>query len=172
MELVIREIPKQFDDDALERLSRDSPGWAFELDCDGSLLVSPTHANGASRDAEAVIQLGTFAKKHGGKIFGSAAGFRMADSSVRSPDASWISSERIAQLTPEERSKFWRVCPDVVVEVLSDSDSWPALLRKLDMYARNGARFVVGVDPFARRVETRGEAPEGLDLDYDAIMDA
>jgi len=172
VELVIREIPQQHDDDALARLSRDQPEWSFELDSDGSLIVSPTHTEGGTRDVEAAIQLAAFAKTHGGKTFGSSTGFRMPDLSVRSPDASWISSERIARLTPEERTKYWRVCPEIVIEVLSDSDSWATLLRKLDMYARNGARFVVGIDPFARLVETCGVAPDGLRLDYDAIMEA
>ncbi len=172
MALVLRAIPELFDDDAIERLSRSQPEWSFELDSDGSLLVSPAHTAGGSRDLEAGFQLAAFAKINGGKTFGSSTGFRMPDLSVRSPDASWLSMDRMSRLTDEDRTKFWCVCPDIVIEILSDSDSWPMLLRKLDMYARNGARFVVGIDPFATRVETRGEAPDGLVLDYDAIMDA
>jgi len=48
----------------------------------------------------------------------------------------------------------------------------PALLGKLDMHVCNGARFVIAIDPSTSRVETRGEPPVGLQLDYDAIMDA
>jgi len=46
------------------------------------------------------------------------------------------------------------------------------LLRKLDLYERNGARYAVGIDPFERRFSTRGTSPDGLVLDMDAIFDA
>ncbi len=172
MALVLKAIPALGDDDALARLSRESPDWRFEVDAEGSLIVSPTYSEGGARDAEAVVQLHVYAKRVGGKAFGSSTGFRLADRSVRSPDASWISGEHIARLTPEERSKFWQTCPDVVIEVLSDTDSWNDLLHKLDMYERNGARYAVAIDPFARRSESRGTPPNGLDLDIDAIIDA
>ena len=83
-----------------------------------------------------------------------------------------MSHEHIERLTPEERTKFWRACPDVVIEILSDSARWDELLRKLDLYERNGARYAVGIDPFGRRVATRGVPPEGLILDMQAIIDA
>ena len=172
MALVIWAVPDLHDDDAIERLSRDQPEWSIEVDSDGSLLVSPAYSEGGSRNLEAGLQLAAIAKIHGGKTFGSSTGFRLTDVSVRSPDASWISAERIASLSPEDRSKYWRVCPDVVIEILSDSDSWPTLLLKLDMYERNGAPFAVAIDPYKRRVDSRGEPPRGLHLDYDAIIDA
>lgn len=147
MALVIKSIPDLHDDDALARLSRAESQWHFELDADGSLIVSPTFSEGGARELEAGLQLYGFAKRVGGKAFGSSAGFRLPDNSVRSPDAAWMSSERIASLTPEERTKFWRTCPDVVIEILSDTDVWDELLRKLDLYERNGARYAVGIDP-------------------------
>lgn len=172
MALVLRRIPDRNDDEALARLSLQEPQWQFELDADGSLVVSPTYTDGGSRELEAGLQLHAFAKRVGGKTFGSSTGFRLADNSVRSPDASWISQQRIDRLRVEDRTKFWRVCPDVVVEILSDTDVWERLLEKLDLYHRNGAVYAVGIDPFERRVATRGTTPLGLVLDTDAIMDA
>lgn len=172
MALALRAIPGPNDDEALERLSRESPGWQLELDSDGSLIVSPTYSEGGSRDIAAGVQLHTYASRVGGKVFGSSTGFRLADNSVRSPDAAWLSGEHITRLTPEQRSKFWKTCPDVVIEILSASDAWVELLQKLDVYERNGARYVVGIDPFERLVEMRGTPPDGLVLDTDAIMDA
>jgi Uma2 family endonuclease len=75
-------------------------------------------------------------------------------------------------LSDEARTKFSCACPEVVIEILADSDGWPALIRKLDMYARNGARFGVVIDPQKRRFESRDESALGLHLDYEAIMDA
>ncbi len=172
MAFALRAIPAQNDDEALARLSREMPGWRLELDSDGSLLVSPTFSDSGPRDAEALVQLHAYAAVVGGKVFGSSSGFRLADNSVRSPDATWISNEHLARLTSEQRSKFWRTCPDVVVDILSETDVWPELLRKLDSYERNGARYVIGIDPFERRVATRGTAPDGLVLDTEAILSA
>ena len=172
MALVIRKVQDLLDDDAIERLGREAPGWSLEVESDGSLSMSPCHSDGGGREVEAGVQLYTYAKIHGGKTFGSSTGFRMDDLSVRAPDASWMAPEHIARLSSEQRTKYWRTCPDVVVEILSDSDSWLTLLRKLDMYIRNGALFAVAIDPFERCVETRGEPPAGLQLDYESIMDA
>ena len=75
-------------------------------------------------------------------------------------------------MTAAERTKFWHVCPDIVIENLSDCGGWRVLLGKLDMYMHNGARFAVAIDSFNRQVKVSGKAPFGLSLDYDAIMNA
>jgi hypothetical protein len=36
----------------------------------------------------------------------------------------------------------------------------------------NGTRYAVAIDPFTREVVERGEPPDGLSLDFDAIIDA
>ena len=121
MALALRAVPAFDDDAAIERLSRASPGWQIEYDASGTMLVSPTSSDGGARELEAGMQLGAYAKRYGGKAFGSPAGFRLRDRSVRSPDASWLSAERMDALVPSERTGFWRVCPDVVIEILSAS---------------------------------------------------
>jgi hypothetical protein len=37
---------------------------------------------------------------------------------------------------------------------------------------RHGSQYTVAIDPFTREVVERGEAPEGLSLDFDAIIGA
>ncbi len=119
------------------------------------------------------MQLVAWARERGGKVYGAAAGFRLPDKSVLGPDASWISAERLAVLTEEETDRaFWRICPEVVVEVMSEWDRWSDLMRKLKRYIENGASYAVAVDPERRRVYERGTAPAGLVLDYEAIFDA
>lgn len=172
MALAMREVPKLDDDDAIAALSHASPGWRIEFDADGTMRVSPTFSDGGPRDVEAALQLRRYADRAGGKAFGSSAGFRLPDGSLRSPDASWISPERLAALGPAERTTSWRTCPDVVIEILSASDSWEDLVRKLEAYLRNGAAYVVAIDPFERRWERRGRGPVGISLDWIAIADA
>lgn len=88
------------------------------------------------------------------------------------PDAAWISRERIASLTEEQRAKFWPISPDVVVEIRSQSDTFPETVTKLDVFIARGTRYGVAIDPFTREVVIRGTPPPGLDLDTDAIVDA
>lgn len=172
MALAMREVPQRDDDDAILRLSLGAPGWRFEFEADGTMLVSPTFSDGGPRDVEAAVQLRAFAARAGGKVFGSSAGFRLPDGSLRSPDAAWISEERLAGLSPEDRTKFWRVCPDVVIEILSSSDSWSDLVHKIESYVLNGAIFAIAIDPFGKCTEMRGVAPAHLQLDPDAIARA
>ena len=131
--------------------------------------MSPSYSDGGAREVEAAAQLRDYAKINYRKTFGLSPGFLKADLLVRSPDASWVFPEHIVSLSPQERTKLRRACHDVVVEILSHSDSWLALLRKLDIYVSNGARCVIAIDPSTRRVETRGEQPVSLQLDYDAM---
>lgn len=64
------------------------------------------------------------------------------------------------------------MCPDVVVEVMSEWDAWGALTEKIDRFERNGARYAVAVDPKEPRIYERGTSPSGLSLDFEAIFDA
>ena len=122
---------------------------------------------------EAAIQLVGWARERGGKAYGAAAGFRLPDKSVLGPDASWISAERLSALSEEQTGRaFWRVCPEVVIEVMSEWDRWPDLMRKLKLYVQNGATYAVAVDPERRRIYELGAVPAGLKIDFEAIFDA
>jgi Uma2 family endonuclease len=162
------------DDAAIIAVQTANPQWRLELSGDGHVLASPLTGTGtAANELEPAVQLALFARRAGGKAFGAAAGFRLADRSLLGPDASWISPERLAALTPEDTEPaFWHVCPDVVVEVKSEWDTWSELTDKIDLFFRLGAVYAVAVDPDARRAYERGTAPAGLTLDFEAIYDA
>ena len=159
-------------DDDLVRLSRDNPRYRFERDDNGALIMRPTHSEGGAKRAQALLQLGAYMRRVGGKVYDSSTGFRMPQGGVRSPDASWISSPHLAALTSEERTGFWNVVPDVVIEVESDSDEPGEAERKIDMFFAHGARYGVAISPYTRKVYQRGTPPDGLRLDFDAIIDA
>jgi Uma2 family endonuclease len=162
------------DDAALISIVRANPSWRVELSRDGKILVSPlTGTANASKEMESALQLVAWARTVGGKAYGAAAGFRLPDKSVLGPDASWISADRLASLSEEAKDRaFWRVCPEVVIEVLSEWDRWPDLMRKLKRYVENGATYAVAVDCDRRRTFTIGTPPVGLVLDFEAIFDA
>ena len=63
------------DDDDLVRASAENPGYQFEREADGSIRVTPTSTNDGAKSTEALFQVATYAKKHGGKAYDSNTGF-------------------------------------------------------------------------------------------------
>ena len=85
--------------------------------------------------AKLVFQLQSWAKTVDGWIvFESSGGFRLADGSVRSPDASLVRLDRWRALSEAERDGFPPLCPDLVVELASPSDQLEPLRRKMASY--------------------------------------
>jgi Uma2 family endonuclease len=157
----------------LVRVSRDNPGYQFEREADSTIVVSPTHSKGAAKSGEAYGQLRDCRKRVGGSAFESSTGFAVGPAArVYSPDASWVSQPRIDALTQREKSGFWPLSPDVVIEVRSDSDSFSDVEQKIAVYRERGTTYAVASDPQARDVVELGEPPAGLALDFDAIIDA
>jgi Uma2 family endonuclease len=70
--------------------------------------------------------------------------------SVRGPDVAFVSAGRIPADAP--RRGYWRVGPDLAVEVLSPSNSQAEVRDKLDQYFAAGVRIVWLVDPIAETV--------------------
>jgi len=141
------------DDDILVLSSR-NPGFKFERSAAGELIVTPGSSATGRREAVLVAQLGRWAEVQGrGVVFGPSAGFRLPDGSLFSPDAAWMPEERWTALTPEQRDSFAPLCPDVVFEVASKSDTQNALRTKMLAYLANGARLAVLIDPQRRAVE-------------------
>jgi Uma2 family endonuclease len=152
-------------------VSEENPGYQFEREEDGTLTVSPTYSDSGAQSAAAVHQLFVYARKVGGRAFDSSTGFRIGRA-VKSPDAAWVSAPRIARLSAVDRAGFSRLSPDVAIEIKSASDDFRDTTAKIEFYVEHGTRYAVAIDPFAREIVERGEAPEGLKLDFDAIIDA
>jgi Uma2 family endonuclease len=161
------------DDADLVRVSEENPGYQFEREEDGTLTVSPNFSDGGAKSCKASSQLDTYANTVGGRAFDSSAGFKIGPLlAVKSPDAAWISPVRLAALSASERSGFWQTSPDVAIEVRSISDNFRETIAKIDFYIENGTTYAVAIDPFTREIVERGEAPNGLVLDFNAIIDA
>src|SRR5690348_7054014 len=105
-------------DEEIELLSERNPELCFERSAEGDLVVTPpAGSNSGRRNATLTGMLFAWNKAAGnGVVFDSSAGFVLPDSSLLSPDASWIRRSRWEQLTPEQRDRFAPVCPDVVME--------------------------------------------------------
>lgn len=143
-----------------------NPDAVLELAADGQLItMTPTGGETGRRNTRLLARLQVWADRHGGwEVFDSSSGFRLADGSVLSPDASLVRLERWQALSPEQRRGFPPLCPDLVIELASPSDSGPrgseALRRKMAAYQANGAQLGWLLVPDQRAVEIWQPAPE------------
>jgi Uma2 family endonuclease len=160
-------------DDDLVRASRANPGYRFEREEDGTIIVSPTRTKGGAKSLEAAAQLRDYRKTAGGKAFDSSTGFAIGpEKRVYCPDASWVSQRRIDALTGIEAAGFWPISPDVAIEVRSEPDDFRATCSKIEAFIERGSSYAVALDPQTREIAVLGSAPPGLVLDIDAIIDA
>jgi Uma2 family endonuclease len=85
------------------------------------------------------LELGFWNKQtKAGYAFGTSAGFTMPDGSVLSPDLAWISKSRYDALDEGEKSKFARIVPEFVVELLSPTESLKVGKKKMEAWRDNG----------------------------------
>lgn len=136
------------------RLCQANPDMRIERTAEGAIVIMPpTGTETGARNSELTYQLHAWWRgRREGRVYDSSTAFTLPNGAIRSPDASWLSPERLAGLTPEERRGFSRVCPDFVVELRSPSDRLADLQDKLREYIVNGARLGWLVDPQLRRV--------------------
>ena len=114
------------------------------------ILMPPTHSDTSERNADISADLTIWARADGtGRYYESSAGFKLPNGSLRSPDASWVLKSRLDALTQEERSGFFSICPDFVIELRSSSDSLTQLRAKMEEYIDNGARLGWLIDPLS-----------------------
>jgi Uma2 family endonuclease len=98
----------------------------FEQTAEGEIIVmAPSCGESGDRESEVLNQLRTWAKREGsGRAFGSSTGFRLPSNALRAPDASWVLYSRLNKLPPGEWRKFFSLCPDFVIEIVSPSSPW------------------------------------------------
>jgi Uma2 family endonuclease len=151
-------------DAEFETLCRENDGVRLERTREGAVRMNPP-AGGltSSGNQEISWQLGNWWATHErGRIFDSNGGFRLPDGSTLSPDAAYLSDERLSALPKGELRSFPRVCPDFVVELLSETDSLAGLRAKMGDWIANGARLAWLIDPYRREawVYRPGMEPE------------
>jgi Uma2 family endonuclease len=156
MEMVIHMQPViDLDDEHFYTLCQHNPNVRMERNAQGDVIVMPpTGGETSRRNAEIIMQLGIWARRDGtGVVFDSSGGFRLSNGAVRSPDAAWVETARLEGLSAEQRRRFLPLCPDVVIELRSESDNLETVREKMREYAACGARLGWLIDPLERTVE-------------------
>ena len=135
----------------IAQLNRD---LRMELNAEGDLIVMPpTGGNTSIRNARLTRRLGQWAEDEGrGEVLESSGGFRLPNGAIRSPDVSWVSKERLAELTQAQMDKFLPLCPEFVLELRSPTDRLEVVREKMQEYMENGAELGWLIDPQERRV--------------------
>lgn len=143
----------------------------------GELVREPRPAQEhASIAARLTSILYSFVDHHGlGVVFGEA-GYVLAEDppTVRGPDISFVSTGRIP---PQGFGRgFWRMAPDLAVEIVSPGNSAAEIQEKVLEYLDAGSRLVWVVHPRTRTVvvhHSRSEIRvlgEGEELEGGAVM--
>jgi Uma2 family endonuclease len=161
----------------------------FERTAGGEIVIVPP-AGGESdyQSTEVVGQLREWTRRDGrGKSFGTSAEFILPTRAALSPHAAWVSNEKLARLSREQRRKFPPVCPEFVVEVMSPSDRLNAAREKMLVWMDGGVELGWLIHPDKRAIYiyragqpepeklvevsmVRGEGPvAGFDLDLTDI---
>ncbi|BCW96203.1 MAG: Uma2 family endonuclease [Fimbriimonadales bacterium] len=118
------------------------------------ITMSPTTPLHGIYTMRVSLPIAQFVEERGlGVVFGAETGFviQHADGaeSVLAPDMAFLAAERIPDSLPEG---FWRIPPDLVVEIRSQSESQQEVARKTALWLEAGVRLVWNVDPFRQQV--------------------
>jgi Uma2 family endonuclease len=109
-------------------------------------------------------------KTNFGVVFDSNTGFTLPNGAVRSPDASFIKSDRWKQLSIEDRKKFAHICPDFVIELLSESDDMRTTHEKMKEWMGNGCRLAWMINPYKKETTIyRQQAEPEIKPSYEAL---
>lgn len=157
MTAITLQIPKslKFTDDKFVEIVAANKDLRLELSSQGELsIMSPTGGETGDRNLELGGQVWFWNRQNGlGKAFDSSTGFKLPNGATRSPDVSWIKIERWNALTPEQRKRFLPLCPDFVIELVSESDDLADTQAKMREYIANGLRLGWLINPKNQQVE-------------------
>ncbi|MDF5734127.1 MULTISPECIES: Uma2 family endonuclease [unclassified Nostoc] len=141
-------------DEQFFQLCQNNRDLRLERTAEGELIIMPpTGWESGNRNSRLTQRLGNWADADGtGLAFDSSTGFKLPNGANRSPDASWVSQERLEALNPNP-DRFLPIAPDFAVELRSASDSLKTVQQKMQEYIDNGVRLGWLINPQNQQVE-------------------
>lgn len=151
-------------DDEFFELCQANPQLSFERNAQHEIIIMPPAGSDSSESSlESQGQVWLWNRQTRlGHVYESSAGFKLPDSSVRSPDVAWMSQAAWEQLTPAQRRKFPPVCPEFMMKIKSPSDDVAVLQAKMENYLANGMQlgFLLDVEAEAAYLYRPGQPVE------------
>jgi len=133
---------------AEQLLAMPDDGNRYELIRGVLSMMSPAGSEHGRIACRILARLAVHVEQHGlGETYAAETGFRIAESpdTVRAPDAAFISRHRLEAVAPTRG--YLPLAPDLVVEVVSPSDSYSDVETKATDWINAGSRIVLVVDP-------------------------
>ena len=150
-----------------------NPDLNAESRRDGEIVIVPPA--GGESDFRTLIAGGDLhewaARDKRGKGFGSSVQFMLPRGSALSPDAAWVSNERLGALSKHElRQQVSRLVPEFVIEIMFPKDRLADAQEKMRLWAANGVELGWLIDGDNRCVYVyRGTAEPLLVADAESI---
>jgi Uma2 family endonuclease len=156
------------------------PGMATEEDAlrkpvceliDGILVEKPMGAYESLLASLLITEINNYLTANPiGFVTGEQGPYRLLPRRMRVPDVAFVRWDRLpTRKLP--RGQVLRVAPDLVVEVLSPSNTKKEMEKKLREYFNAGVRLVWYVDPEKRTAEVYTSPTDVEKLDADGILD-
>ena len=145
----------------LEKMQQQNPDYSMELVKGNIIVMSPSGYESDEVAAEMVAQLRNWVRPRKlGRTAASRAGFRLPNSDLRAPDASFVLAERLRR-SPKS---FAQLAPDLTVEVKSPSDNLEDLRVKIQEFLSLGTKVGILLNPDERIVEVYNFGQEAIIL--------
>ncbi|GAB3316422.1 Uma2 family endonuclease [Larkinella ripae] len=140
---------RAMNDDEFYYFCQENPDIKFERDSEGNIeIMALTGGETGRRNTKLTSRLDIWSDETQlGLVFDSSTGFKLPNGADRSPDVAWISQGKWNKLTAEQRRKFPPICPEFLVELMSESDVLRTMEDKMREYIDNGCRLGWLIDP-------------------------
>ena len=133
-------------------------GHGYEL-VEGRLVRMPPTGGWHGRiSMDLGTALNNYAKAHNaGMVLGAETGFLVSrpgvPDTVLAPDVAFVARDRLPAADDPTLGGYWRIVPDLVVEVASPTQYGPEMAAKAQQWLIAGAQLVWIVWPAAKRVD-------------------
>jgi Uma2 family endonuclease len=153
MALELKRLP--LSEEQFYQLCADNGDLRLERTAEGDIIIMPPiGGETGNRNIKIATRLQIWQEQTGlGIAFDSSTGYRLPNSAVRAPDASWITLEKWDSLAPSQRERFLPLCPDFAIELMSPTDTVLETRQKMREYLNNGMRLGWLINPKTRSVE-------------------
>jgi Uma2 family endonuclease len=157
---------RPMDDDEFFDFCAQNRHLRIEREANGAITIMPPAGfETGHRNNIIAYQVMAWAMKDGrGVAPDSNTEYFLPGGAALGPDASWVSKERLAAFSKEQKKRFLHLCPDFVIELMSPSDRLSKVQAKMLQWIENGAAlgWLLDADRRTAYIYRPGREPEEL----------